>query len=367
MDRFIRLFKQNRVLRWSAISFSVLLLIGILTLVLSLAICSGERLKEANATPVPTPVPTATPVPTHVPTPVPTATPVPTPTPTPSPSPTPVLTGLLGNSHDGFLFHDGISVSDTTYQSRQVTLTMNTVQDDETFSKIVTYHVIDIHIQDITSLRTESWKGDFSLGGYGDPLKMAHRVHALCSVTGDYYSHNKVCFCIRNGEVYCTELYRDRDVGVLYRDGTFESIPYDEVDVEEILANDPWQAWQFGPSLLDENGIPRESFNTSKSIHSRNPRIVFGYYEPGHYCFVFVEGRNPGRSLGLNLDDLALLMQSLGCQDAFNLDGGQTAQMSWCGKEYGIPYEGGRSCGDIIYITDPAFLPTEFPPIRTAD
>lgn len=367
MNRLTALFKQNRTLRWCAAAVAALLLIGILVVVIVLCIHSGKALKEANATPTPSPVPTATPTASPTATPSPTPSPVPTETPTPAPSPTPVLTGLLGNSHDGFLFHDGISVTDTTYQSKNVTLELTTVRDADSFSKLVTYHVIDIYIQDITSLRTESWAEDFSRRGAANPLKMARRTNALCSVTGDYYAHNRVCFCIRNGEVFCTKLYENRDIGVLYRDGTFESIEYGDADVEEILANDPWQAWQFGPSLLDENGAAREQFKSSKNIRGHNPRIVFGYFEPGHYCFVFVEGRNPDRSLGLTMQELAKLMESLGCQDAFNLDGGRTAQMSWRGQEFGIAYDGGRKCSDIVYVADPDYPLTVLPTLSPAD
>ena len=48
--------------------------------------------------------------------------------------------------------------------------------------------------------------------------------------------------------------------------------------------------------------------------------------------------------------ELAELFESLGCETAYNLDGGQTAGIVWHGELISFPY--GRSVSDIIYITD---------------
>ena len=78
---------------------------------------------------------------------------------------------------------------------------------------------------------------------------------------------------------------------------------------------------------------------------------MFGYYEPGHYCFVVVEGRTKN-SEGLTFWDLAKLMVDLGCTQAFNLDGGATSVLYWddriCNET-----SGERSQVDIIYLVEP--------------
>jgi exopolysaccharide biosynthesis protein len=42
----------------------------------------------------------------------------------------------------------------------------------------------------------------------------------------------------------------------------------------------------------------------------------------------------------------------MGCKVAYNLDGGQTAVMTYNGAVANQPYNGGRSVSDIVYITD---------------
>ena len=147
--------------------------------------------------------------------------------------------------------------------------------------------------------------------------------------------------------------WKGHDILLLYRDGTMETFHSDTFQPEAIDQENVWQAWEFGPSLLDENGNALSSFDRSYSdINRANPRTILGYYEPGHYCFVTVDGRKSGYSNGLTLPETAQLMESLGCKIAFNLDGGQTTQLYWNDQMYNVPYEGGRFTSDIIYIVD---------------
>jgi hypothetical protein len=56
----------------------------------------------------------------------------------------------------------------------------------------------------------------------------------------------------------------------------------------------------------------------------RHPRAAVGWNDK-FYFFVVVDGRQPKLSLGISLQDLAAYMIKLGCQDAFNMDGGGSA------------------------------------------
>jgi hypothetical protein len=73
-------------------------------------------------------------------------------------------------------------------------------------------------------------------------------------------------------------------------------------------------------------------------------------FEPGHYVFVVVDGRQPGYSDGMSLDQLAALFEELGTKVAYDLDGGKTSQMTFGGTLVNKPTEGGRTTSDIIYI-----------------
>jgi len=63
-----------------------------------------------------------------------------------------------------------------------------------------------------------------------------------------------------------------------------------------------------------------------------------------------VDGRQANYSDGMTLTELSTFMAGLGCKSAYNLDGGQTAQMVLDGNLVNMPANGGRKVGDIIYI-----------------
>ena len=126
----------------------------------------------------------------------------------------------------------------------------------------------------------------------------------------------------------------DRDVGVIYLDGHMETFTAQDTPVAE-LTSDPnvWQILGFGPELLDKDGQPKTSFNDPKSVSPANIRNAVGYFEPGHYCFVFVPAYKVRKDRTcLDMESLAKLMASLGCVRAYNLDGGGTADMYFNGK-----------------------------------
>ncbi len=113
---------------------------------------------------------------------------------------------------------------------------------------------------------------------------------------------------------------------------------------------DPWQAWCFGPALLDENGKAKDVFNSG--LTGPNPRTVLGYYAPGHYCFVVVDGRRSKYSAGMTFFQLSRFMESLGCKAAYNLDGGDSSVMAFDGRRVSSP-SAIRKIPDAIYICEP--------------
>lgn len=209
----------------------------------------------------------------------------------------------------------------------------------------VVYYVADIWIRDISNLRTAFAEGRYGTGIHEELEKMAEDNDALLAITGDYFGARPEGVVIRNGQ-----LYRDsslEDVCVLYSDGVMETYTEEEFHLQEAEARGIWQAWSFGPQLLLEGRAVSE-FETG--IYRSNPRSVIGYYEPGHYCFIVVDGRQDDYSKGMNLAELSQLAYDLGCKTAYNLDGGQTSAMTYMGELVNQPYNGGREISDIIYI-----------------
>ena len=91
-------------------------------------------------------------------------------------------------------------------------------------------------------------------------------------------------------------------------------------------------------------------------MRNAHPRSAVGYYEPGHYCFITVDGRQ-NHSYGVEVKELAEIFAKLGCKVAYNLDGGRSAAMVFDGETISKPSNGGRDIADILLITDYRYYP----------
>lgn len=305
-----------------------------------------------------TPVPENTPAPTVVfekateeeagspdQTPKAAVTPVPTPEPTPEPTPDPV--GYFGTRFkDKFTTGEVISEKDR-YVSENVSVTVTKHKENGTV-----YHLADIYVRDISSFRTLFADDKFGKGYSESTYKADLRADSILTISGDFYGLRNYGVIVRNGQLYRTMKNAICDWCVLYWDGTMECYRPGPVDTDAIIEKGAYQSWYFGPMLLDENGQPMTVFNSN--VEKANPRCAIGYFEPGHYCFIVVEGRTKS-SKGMSLSELSNLMFTLGCKAAYNLDGGETAQMVFDDRTQNELLNNGRKCSDFVMITEPTF------------
>ena len=206
-------------------------------------------------------------------------------------------------------------MTENSYSSPDLAITVTR----ETLGR-TTYYLADIYVRDITCFQSALARNTYGSGFRDSIADMAALNSALLAVNGDYYGNTNEGVVIRNGVIYRANP-TNCDVCVLYYDGTMRVMPGSSFSVEEAIADGAWQAWTFGPALLDTDGSVLTDFASTSRIISANPRTAIGYYEPGHYCLVVVDGR--GESAGITLPDLSQLFYDLGCTAAYNLDGGQ--------------------------------------------
>ena len=222
-------------------------------------------------------------------------------------------------------------------------------------------YVADIHVRSAESLR-RAFGGDAWNTASEKLEALAKRSGAVVALTGDSGHHFKAGWVVGNGHLWRERGNNMRDLCVLYTDGTMQ-IHYARPDHALIRQQTQqgliWQTWVFGPALLDEDGQALTDFSAS-NVEPKNPRAVIGYYEPGHYCLVQVDGRGTFSALeegrlneGMTLHELAQFMESLGCSAAYNLDGGQSAAMWFAGRVISTPYHNGRAVGDAIVLCEP--------------
>ena len=257
----------------------------------------------------------------------------------------------VGDFSDKFAdkFTDGeVIVTDTSYQSANVNITLSKVKGDINGYEQVCF-IEDIYIRNIDCLRTVMAKDKFGRSLTEEATSMSKRANAICAINSDFYSFGNAGIVIRNGMLYRDKYQSGEDVLVIYRDGSMRVFTKSsQVNTDQLMADGAWQAFSFGPSLLDENGELRAKY---KSVN-HDPRTLLGMIEPGHYLFIVVDGRQNGYSEGLTYYESALLAKQLGCTVAFNLDGGKTSQMLFGGKLVNRPYNGGRDTSDLICIAD---------------
>lgn len=254
--------------------------------------------------------------------------------------------GYFGNKFAD-KFTEGEVISEG-HNYRSANLNITTRMEHEYDSNIF---ICDFYIRDIECLSTAFAKGQFGSNINENLRDMASRNGSIVCINGDYYSLRKDGVVIHNGVLYREDDYTESDTCVLYWDGTMKTYPAGAFDAEAEMAAGAYQCWTFGPMLLDENGEPLYEFNESNDVGGMHPRTAIGYFEPGHYCFVVVDGRS-AESAGVTISKLSKYMYLLGCKQAYNLDGGKTSQMLWGTETVNVPDHDGRNCSDIIYVRD---------------
>lgn len=247
------------------------------------------------------------------------------------------------------------TVDGTTYTSSNTSITI-TQTSTGSGSDTITYYAADIQVSDATTVRSAFANNEYGTNITAKPSEIASDNDAVFAINGDYYGFRTDGILIRNGVVYRDEGVRD---GIaFYTDGHVEVYDETSTDAETLLAAGVWNTCSFGPALVNDgavlDGIDSVEVDTNVGNHSiqgEQPRTALGYIDTDHYVFVVVDGRNEGYSRGMTMTELAQLMVDLGCQCAYNIDGGGSSAMYFNGEIINQPSNGGeRATSDIFYI-----------------
>lgn len=174
------------------------------------------------------------------------------------------------------------------------------------------------------------------------PETLAQSEKLVFAINGDYYPYradrdHTVGNIIRQGQVlYSVQGKRNRaypvlDNLVLRDDGSMEVYAFGEVTAEEIAASGTaHDMFSFGPVLVRDGEL---AVYTGSHCDADEPRMSIGMIAPGHYRIIMVEGRISGGPAGMDLNTLARLQYCRGVEQAFNLDGGNTAVILFMGRK----------------------------------
>ena len=216
-------------------------------------------------------------------------------------------------------------------------------------------YVAEVWLSSAEYLKTALAKGSYGKNITQKTSEMASENQAILAINGDYYGARQTGYVIRNGVIYREEGAADTDVLCIYADGSLAITNSSEKSAEELVREGVWQAFSFGPGLLEDGQITVSETDEVGKAKASNPRTAIGIIDDLHYVFVVSDGRTDA-SEGLSLYQLAEFLQSLGVQTAYNLDGGGSSTMVLNGEIINNPTTGGnhtkeRSVSDIVYIT----------------
>lgn len=257
-----------------------------------------------------------------------------------------------------------VEITDSLYRSHDIYMTVDEIT-ETVGDYLVRYYLYDVYVRNIENIYTVAVTSGHSsqapervflsqlIDAAGDPI---------AAVSGDFWYKNAK-IAVRNGETLRAGNKTENDFCVMYTDGVIKTFPGSALHGFE-LTDDVYQVWHFGPSLLDEDGHAKTDFGSKNDIAGKHPRSSIGYYEPGHYCFIVVEGRrhityNEKRVYlgGIRFRELAGIYERLGCTVAYNFDGGDSAYGYYNGEvireDWSRAHESGeepRKIYDIICV-----------------
>lgn len=215
-----------------------------------------------------------------------------------------------------------------------------------------TIYVADVQFSSIQSIQTAFANDTYGRNVTEYTSTMAENNQARLAINGDYYGAQESGYVIRNGIVY-RDSANDKDVCCIYNDGTMKIVSAYEKTAQELVDEGVWQAFTFGPGLVEDGEISVTENEEVGKARSSNPRTAIGMIDTYHYVFVVSDGRTE-ESEGLSLYELATFMQELGVTCAYNLDGGGSSTMVVDGVIINNPTTNGkiseRKVSDIVYV-----------------
>jgi exopolysaccharide biosynthesis protein len=212
------------------------------------------------------------------------------------------------------------------------------------------YYVADIH------MRADEFRAGFghesrSGATSENAINIARRYKAVLMVTGDNLKNmdlEKKGVLIRDGWIYNSA--KKADIMIWRPDKrAIDLVPKDKITTAKLIIEGGVEnVVSFGPILI-RDGVKENSKVLERNwLHGLNPRVGVGMKEPGHIIVVVGGYRsdNPRANLGWTLVEFADLMEGLGCQQAYNVDGGVSANMIFMGERVHRTGKGiGKSLG----------------------
>lgn len=246
-------------------------------------------------------------------------------------------------------------ISDNEYKSESIHITITTGREYDS-----NYYIADIYVRSVQNMKRLINLSSKNKKVAANGQKLVDSVGAVLAVNGDYVGNDvSKGYIYANGECLRETKHTATDMCFVMNDGTIEEYFKNTVKYKEVKERGIWHSFLFGPSLLKDGKaitVPTAftKSGTGTRVGPKNPRTVLGYYEPGHYAIIVVDGRRSKKteSEGMKLTELSAFCEKLGLTSAYNLDGGASSMMWFNGHLVNKPADGGRTLTEILYIAE---------------
>lgn len=234
------------------------------------------------------------------------------------------------------------------YQDESMSVQLTTLRRDGT-----TCYVADVRLASPALLRTALAENTFGRNVTDTVSELAGANGAVPAINGDFYGSRKSGWCLRNGVLY-RGASASSPTELLLVDASGDFSIADDRTMTAGNAEGLWQIFSFGPALVTDGEVSVADGDEVARSMTSNPRTAIGQIGSLHYAFVVTDGRTE-ESAGLSLVQLADLMLEIGCETAYNLDGGGSSTMVFQGEVVNNPTTNGRTIterevSDIVYI-----------------
>ncbi len=242
------------------------------------------------------------------------------------------------------------------YEDASISLKLET-RDEEG----VRWRIAWVTIQDPSQMRTAT-AGKLTSSKTALISSMAAKNNAVIAINTDYMSNDpvKTSYEYRMGEKVRNKPNRKKDLLMIDQNGDFKLFPKSNQEAIDAWLNEGHQiinAFTFGPALVIDGQLIQMESGYGYAGDGKNPRMAIGQLGKLSYVLVLAEGRTKD-SEGATHQELADFMAVLGCQQAFNFDGGNSATMVYNGGYYQQKSKNNeRTQSDMLYfatLVDPA-------------
>lgn len=237
--------------------------------------------------------------------------------------------------------------TETAYEDESITVVMEKYREKDS-----DINVARITIKSPTQLRT-ALAGKYGTTRTNTVMNLAEQNNAIVAMSGDYYANRDRGYIVRQGITYRKNPFKTLDMLIIDDLGDFHIlVKSDAKQLKAFLESDRTivNALNFGPALVIDGEVQEIPKDYQFNPRGTEPRAAIGQLDTLTYMMVVVDGRTKTNE-GLRMADVADFMQRMGCKQAFNLDGGNTATLVFNSELYCDKSNSGeRSVSDIIYF-----------------